>query len=193
MVVASPAWAAEAPVGFVYAQRGAVDLERAGQSRRLHLADQLQPGDLIVTETDSRVLIELNDGSTLALGADSRLRLKELLFDRDSGVFNGEITLKRGTLRAALSHRDRPRDFRVATPNAAVSSGGADWIMVAGEAGTSVFVVAGQVQVAGADGEVTVELAPNLGTEVAIRGAPTPPERWGQARIQRVIARTNVP
>ena len=189
-VMCSPVWA-EQPLGFVFNQLGAVDLERAGQTRRLHRGDELAPGDRIVTETDSRVLIELNDGSTLALGGESALRLTALTFDRDAQGTNGEITLERGILRATLSHRDWPRLFRVATPSAALLSAGAQWIIETGEAGTAVFVLKGEVEVGGAG--MLKRVVADQGIEVPPGDLPSQPAPWGQARIERVIARTNVP
>ncbi|MEM7224685.1 MAG: FecR family protein [Pseudomonadota bacterium] len=182
---------ADKPVGFLFSQRGGVDLERAGKVQRVHPGQELLVGDRVMTDVDSRVKIELNDGSTLSLGGHSTLILKQLSFEPQAKVFNGEIGLERGILRVFLSRRERLRVFRVSTPSAALLSAGAQWIIEAGQAGTAVFVLEGEVEVAGAG--MLKRVSADQGIEVPPDGLPTTPARWGQARIERAIARTDVP
>ena len=180
----------EQPVGFVAAQRGAVDLERAGRKTRIRLGHELRAGDLVVTETDSRVRISLNDGATLSLGAGGRLRLAELAFDPQAKVFDGELGLSSGLLRAVLGQG--PRSLLIRTPSAVVALEAGDVLVTAGEDSTSVYVIAGAAQV-GDGHDVAQGLTPGFGSEVARGAPPSAPAPWGRARLERAIASSSLP
>ena len=62
-----------------------------------------------------------------------------------------------------------------------------EWVVEATGAGTAVFSIEGPVAVLSPLGSVT--LATGDGTDVRLGAAPTQPVQWGQARVDRTLAR----
>lgn len=190
IAINAPASAAEKEaVGQVVRQQGPVTALRDAVPRALRLGAPVYRGDRIITGTDSKVEIEFPDGSTLSIGASSDVEIEEFT---QVGRRQGSLSLLLGIIRTSLS--DLWADgFEVRTRAAIASVRSTDWVSEAREDKSSIFVVAGSVEVTGLAEGTRVLLGQDEGTDVEIGGAPTPPKRWGSARVEDVLARTRLP
>jgi FecR protein len=174
--------AAPQQVGSVEDVRGEAFADTRDKRRTLTRADPLFLTDIVVTGTDSRLVLHLGSATTLRLGASAHLTI-------DAFVVNvgGEITLQSGPILF-----DRPEDAPKTDMQFHSSFG---LIAVRGTrffAGPSnnvfgVFVARGSLAVSAAGTQVIVEAG--QGTNIAQPGAaPTPPAPWGEPRIQSAMA-----
>jgi len=188
IAAASPAAAADSDaVARVVRQHGPVTVLRAAVPRPLYIGAALYRGDRIVTGGDAKVEVEFGDGSTLAIGPDTDVEVTEYAPDG-----RGRLTLLIGIIRTNLSEL-WSGGFEVWTQAAIASVRSTEWVTEAYEDRAAVFVVSGVVTVAGTADGTKVSLAEGEGTDVSVGGAPTPPKRWGSARVEDVLARTRLP
>jgi hypothetical protein len=152
----------------------------------------VEPGDHVVTGPGARLEIRCGDGSTLALGESTTLSLA-ILEDRGGGLRQALLRLVEGIVRIALPEEHPWSRFDVVTPTAIASARSTIWIVEAKTGDTAVFVARGAVDVSNRTVPGTVTLRPGDGTDVPPMGPPTPPKRWGQARIDSALARTALP
>lgn len=194
LVSGSPAAAQTGKLaGHVAQQRGTVTALSDATPRVLHLGADLFLGDRIITGNDARVRIEFLDGSVLSVGARSQIEIADFAFDADGFGVRGVLSLLVGIVRSTLSG-DRWNDgFEVRSRAAVASVRSTDWITEVREDRTSVFVVDGTVEVASTGPGPAVQLGQGFGTDVPLGGAPSPPNQWGQVRVQDVLSRTQVP
>jgi hypothetical protein len=79
--------------------------------------------------------------------------------------------------------------FRVNTPQAIAAVRGTKWAVDAQESRTSVLVLQGRVAVRRTRGAGQVMLGPGEGVDVDPGGAPLVVKKWGQARVDALLAR----
>lgn len=180
-----------AAIGQVAQQAGSAIAQRGGDSRALFVGAPVLAGERIVTASDATLLIAFADGSRLTLGPDSVLVLTGLRRGA-GGALGGWIDLASGIVRLLLRPGERPDGFDVRTRAAVASVRATEWIVEARGSETDVFVLEGQVAVAGTTG-AAVLLNPGEGVTVREGAAPPPPSVWGAPRVQGVIARTRLP
>ena len=179
----------EDAVGQVVRQQGPVTALRQSVPRALRLGAPVYRGDRIITGVASKIEIEFSDGFALSVGSDSDVEIIE--FAR-GGRNRGSLSLLFGIIRTSLS--DLWTDGFVVRTRAAIASvRSTDWVSEAREDRSSVFVVSGSVEVTGVADGTRVLLSQDEGTDVKIGGAPTPPKRWGSARVDDVLSRTRLP
>lgn len=180
------------PVGHVVQQRGPVTALSDNEPRTLFLGAPVYPGDNILTGSDSRVRIEFADGSTLSVGAGSKVSIDSVVLDPNNKGVRGVISLVVGILRASLGRVPWTDGFEVETRAAIASVRSTDFIAEVRDDKTSVFVVEGQVAVAPA-AAAPVLVDPGFGVDVTPDGSAATVKKWGQGRVDDVIARTQVP
>jgi hypothetical protein len=142
--------AAAAPVivGSIAKVRGGASLLRDGQQTVLDGGEEVAAGDVVTTLADSRVRIALKDGSTLNLGELTRMTIAEFEFSAETMERKGAFDLKGGLLQAITAKAAPGSTFVIRTQNAVAATRSTDWIVNAGKADTSVFVLEGKVDVA---------------------------------------------
>lgn len=180
---------AEDAVGQVSRQQGRVTALREATARSLHLGAAVFQGDRIITAAAAKVEIAFADGSTLSLGADTQVDLESY---SPAARKQGTLRLLIGIIRTSLSNLWNG-GFDVRTQAAVASVRSTDWITEADEDHSAVFVVSGEVEVAGTAAGRTVRLTAGDGTDVDLGEAPSPPAQWGDARVEDVLARTRLP
>jgi hypothetical protein len=152
----------------------------------------LHEGDRVATGSGGRLEITADDGTVIVVGEETTVMLTRFVAPSDSGTGQGLLDLLEGILRLQL-----PRSwnrFEVITATAVASVRSTDWIVDAGKPGnTAVFVVQGRVEVENSARTSAVLLDPGFGTDVPAGGLSTMPKRWGQARVDAVMARTRIP
>lgn len=179
----------EESAGQVVQQRGPVTALSEGAPRSLYIGAFLRAGDRVRTGADARVRIELRDGSTLSLGANTEIVLSTYLPEDDG---RGVLTLLLGIVRTSLSGV-WSGGFEVRTRAAVASVRATDWITEIGGDRASVFVVEGSVAVRGTDDGAQVVLEEGFGVDVEAGQPPPPPKEWGASRVEQALARTRVP
>jgi ferric-dicitrate binding protein FerR (iron transport regulator) len=179
-----------AAAGLVTTVRGRATATRAGATIDLHQGAAVEVGDALRTHAGARLLVTLVDGSTLALGELSQLVLTTADAQPQGGaglVFD----LLDGIVRAVLGPA-RPDVFAVRGRVAVAAARSTDFIVETTARQTDVFVAAGEVAVSEVYGPGEAVLAAGDGIDV-VRGEPLRPVvRWGQRRIDDVLARTAV-
>jgi hypothetical protein len=190
---AVPAGAQEARViGDIGRVAGSVMLLRGAERLPASPGMALHEEDGIMTAAESKAEILIADGSIIVVGPDSTVSVAQFA-PREGGAGRALIELISGILRVTLSGRTPWESFEVRSATAVASVRSTDWIVDASRVKTGVFVVEGQVAVAGRQVEEHVVLDPGEGTDVLLGRAPTPPKAWGQPRIDGVLARTSLP
>lgn len=86
-------------------------IERGGVATSLNLGDDILAGDKIITGNSSRVLLHINDGSDIKIGADSSFRFQSASQPAASGIFQAELGLLSGAFRYT-TNRLRPQSKR---------------------------------------------------------------------------------
>jgi hypothetical protein len=152
----------------------------------------LHEGDRVATGPGGRLEITADDGTVILVGEETTVMLTRFVAPGNSGSGQALLDLVEGILRLQL-----PRSwnrFEVITATAVASVRSTDWIVDAGKPGTTaVFVAQGRVEVENSARTAAVLLDPGFGTDVPAGGLPTTPKRWGQARVDGVMARTRIP
>jgi len=179
------------PAARVVEQIGVVTALRGGQPRTLRLAASLFQGDHIVTGPQSRVRIELADGSLLSLGAGTRVALTTVAFDADGRGLRGIFKLVLGILRSSLSGVVWRDGFSVETRAAVASVRSTDFVTEVLSEKSSVFVVDGLVEVLPVQAPA-VPLVAGEGVDVPLGATRIEVKVWGQKRVDDVLARTRV-
>ena len=108
--------------------------------------------------------------------------------DQDGDGAPEGMRLDRG---AALVDADpaMARRFQILTPTAIASVRGTEWAVDAAAATTSVFVISGAVNVVARAGGAGVVLRRGEGTDVPAAATELRAVRWGQRRIDALLAR----
>ncbi len=80
-------------------------------------------------------------------------------------------------------------DFQILTPEAIAAVRGTTWAVEVEPGKTSVLVVAGKVEVQARRSGAAVSLGPGEGVDVAGAEPTLQVNRWGEARVRRLLAR----
>ncbi|WP_399681765.1 FecR domain-containing protein [Xenophilus sp.] len=123
---------AEAAAGFIKSAQGDVRvLGTDGTGRPARPGDRVLPIDRVSTGPDSGASLVLRDGTTLVMGPESRVDLKQFHFDpttQEGGIL---VSLLRGSMRmiTGLIGRTQPDAVRVETQTATIGIRGTDFIV----------------------------------------------------------------
>ncbi len=176
--------------GLVSGLSGHATATLDGATRTLHRGAVVHRRDSLATAAGARLKVTLADGSTLAMGENSRLVLTSIIDDagRGHGVV---LDLVAGIVRAILGP-SRPEIFEVRGRVAVAAARSTDFIVETESRRTAVFVAAGEVAATEIYGDDAVVLTAGEGIDVRRGDATGRPVRWGQARVDDVVARTMV-
>lgn len=184
----APAAQAADPIARVVGQDGvAFVIRSAAQPQALAVGAELQLDDEVRTGADGRVVVESDAGLRLVIGAASEVRIRRWLVDKPRNRIDVVLSMVTGILRLLGQPTDASRTVEVQTRAAVASVRSTEWIVEATGASTAVFSIEGAVTVLSPSGGVT--LGPGDGTDARLLGAPSAPVRWGQARVDRTLAR----
>lgn len=187
--------AAEPTVGEVVEKVGSVAVLRSGGSGRLSAGDPILENDLVVTGAEARARIRFTDGTTLAIGSGSQLAVVEYLREDAGNRRRGVLSLLIGIVRAVVAPDAERPGLDIETRVAVASVRSTDLVVESAVGGAAVVTLEGEVAVASRPpGPVeTVVLTEGMGTDVPPEGPPSPPARWGDARVAAFLDRTRVP
>lgn len=190
--------AAAATVGTIVRVQGEVEIVLAGTAVPALVGQTVDSAANIRSGADGKVLVELVDGSTVTLAADTVVSMAELVPASPGGFLSGIIDLVAGAVRvlAAPSPETRRLEVRTGMGVAAVRS--TEFFVETSPAGMAVFVWAGRVEVSPATAAMTVELAEGEGIDIkpspgdpAVLVMPNAPVKWGAPRIASIEERTS--
>jgi hypothetical protein len=189
LLLAPPTSAQSPPIGRVLAVKGGVFHERGASRTAATSGTLLQVGDFVVS-SDGRAKIQLNDGSILSLGENTRMRIGD--YQGTANNFTTRLTIDVGTLRALYNRTISQGRFEIETETAVAAVRGTDWLVEVTPGRTSVALLEGEVAVSGkgsAAGATVVLRSPGDGTDVNRDAGPTPVARWGAARFDSLRTR----
>lgn len=118
-----------ADIGQIKISKGAVTIDRAGQSMPGAIGARLQTADVVKTGADGSVGITMTDNSLLSAGPNSVLALDRYEFDSTTDEGRFDASLRKGTLavvsgRLARQSRDA---MTVRTPSAILGVRGTEF------------------------------------------------------------------
>ena len=132
-LLAAAAAAALADIGQIKVSKGAVTVQRGGQTLAASVGLRLQAQDTVSTGADGAVGITMRDNSLLSLGPNSILALER--FDFDAATLEGRFDseLQRGTLAVSSGRiaKQSPQSMTVRTPTAVLGVRGTDFVVAA--------------------------------------------------------------
>ncbi len=175
----------------VMRQTGPVTILRGGRDDRSTIGTVISADDQIVTGRNARLRLNCSGGIDATIGANSSLSVQQLTEADQSR--KAVLVLLEGILRITLAPSANRNSFELRTPTAVAAARSTIWTTEVLPAGTSVFVVEGTVSVNSRQSGASVLLEPGFGTDVAPNAAPTQPVRWGQARVESALRRTEAP
>lgn len=141
-----PALAASA-AGKVVRLKGTVSLNRNGEHKVLALNDEVMAGDVVTTLAESRLRIELTDGSIINLGELTRVTISEFAFSPETLSRQAAFDLQSGLMQAITAKAGSGSSFVIRTNNAVAATRSTEWIVEAKKAETTVLVQEGKVDV----------------------------------------------
>jgi hypothetical protein len=147
-------------------------VERQGAAAiPLHVLEPVYWQDLVRTEGNGRVKIELTGGTVLSVGARSQMRIVK----HDTASDQTEIELTAGSVRGQVVKLTKPgSSFQIKTQTAVIGVVGTDVIVIYTPNSTTVICLDGTVTVTSAAGG-SVTLQPGQSTAVPAGGAPGAP------------------
>ena len=108
---------------------------------------EVEDRDLVESQADSTTQIEMVDGSTLRLGADTRLLLSDYDIDDDKSVVAASIDLLSGWLRFAVAKLKKNARYELNTPTLIIGVRGTEGVIEAGNEQAGILLEEGLVDV----------------------------------------------
>jgi hypothetical protein len=125
------------PAGVVKIAQGQVAIERDGATQAAAPGLRVHAGDRIVTGSDGRIGITLDDNTLLSAGPNAVVVLDRYAFDSTTHAGVLDASVKRGTLAVQTGKiaKQSPEAVRFRTPNAILGVRGTSFAIDAGEGG----------------------------------------------------------
>ena len=123
--------ATTARAGTMKIVQGQASVTDAKGERALKPGDAVTSADRISTGADSAASMVLRDGTTMVLGANSRIDLKNFAYDSTTQEGNVIVSVLRGSMRmlTGLIGKTRPESIQVTTPTSTIGILGTDFIV----------------------------------------------------------------
>lgn len=184
-------------IGTVSVVSGEVSFARNGAPVLLQRGDALSTGDVVVTGTAGRVVLRMNDGSAITLGADTELRIAEWRYISGADDNSALFELTEGVFRfiTGLITRQQNPDLMVRTPSATIGIRGTDfWGGYLDPDALDVLLIEGEhaLEIRNEQGAVLIRDA-GFGVTVSGDIVPAAPIRWGDAKLKRALESVALP
>lgn len=169
----------------IVAKSGKVLVKTAATKEWVEAAkDQtLAKSDLVKTEADSTVVLELPDKSSVTLKPKTEITIEELVWTNAAKKVG--INMSIGELRTIVQKVDTPSEFVVKTPTAISGARGTVFYVMFDGTNTRIFVTEGSVDFSNANGENTVVVITDMSAIASGDGSvSTPRELTGEERDQ---------
>jgi hypothetical protein len=135
MITALSSSASAQEAGHIKVSRGAVQIERAGQTTPAAVGAVVQAGDVVTTGADGSVGITFLDNSLLSAGPNSVLAIDRFAFDSTTHQGSFESSLRKGTLAVVSGKlaKQSPEAMKVKTPAAVLGVRGTEFLVRTGD------------------------------------------------------------
>ena len=186
---------AQERVGSVVHHEGTVLALRQQGSTPLITGAPVFADDRIFTNADARARINFTDGSALAIGPGSLVIISDYQYEQN-GPVDAAFSLFLGIVQGIVGPAAENGRFDIRTQMAVASARSTRFVVTVDEGGhqMAVFVIAGRVAVTPTEANLrTVELEEDFGIDIERGVTEAIPERWGSARIGRVLSLTDTP
>ncbi|MDX8390863.1 MAG: FecR domain-containing protein [Mariprofundaceae bacterium] len=120
------AHAALPEAGHVTYVRGDTWVVKEGQRLKLDYGSKVYTGDLVVTDEKARLKLIMADDSTVYIGRNSRIRIKDYSM-KDDSLSNGVFNLLWGKVRFIVNKLNANNDFKIRTSTAVLGVRGTDF------------------------------------------------------------------
>ena len=122
-------------------------LPQSSGTEALNYSVRVYPKEIVDAST-GRTSLSFNDGTTLQVGAGSKVTLDEFIFDPKSGTLSGALDLGAGVFRYASGTLAKHNNLRLNTPVASMTVRGTNLVIRVEEGGeTRVDVIDGSIGV----------------------------------------------
>ena len=149
-----------AGVGVVTQTAGAVQLLRADAYVAAEQGVEIEEQDIVETGADASAQIDMEDGTVLKLGPDSRLAVSEYRLGADKGVLAAGLDLLSGWLRFAVAKLKPDSGYNIHTPVLTIGVRGTEGTIEADNDAGGLHLEEGEVQVSAADAPGAAAAAP---------------------------------
>lgn len=150
LALAAPAAAQQAGSGRVVEVSRDVRIDRGGAVERVAVGTPVAVGDVLRSGEGARAQIEFSEGTKIALGPNSVLRIEEILLRRNGTARKFAVSAVGGAFRF-LSGDSPDRAYTIRTPSATMGIRGTAFdIAVTGVEATDLLVFEGRVLFCGA-------------------------------------------
>jgi hypothetical protein len=168
-------WLREVPVtASVAVLQGSASVKRGDEKKSIALGDSLLPGDIVQTDKDSSVVLQLVDGSKLLVLKESELKLDRLGSFPKTGMAATELQLARGRVESQVKKfTGAASRYEIRTPMAQLGVRGTDFRVGVDEGSSSSEVLEGGVKASA--NAATVEVQKGFGTRIALGQPPSAP------------------
>ena len=135
LCLAAPPALAAADIGQIKVSKGAVEIERDGQTMPGAVGARLQTADVIRTGADGSVGITMSDNSLLSAGPNSILSLDRYAFDSTTSQGQFDTSLRKGSVSIVSGRiaKQSPDAMTVRTPTAILGVRGTTFAVVVNE------------------------------------------------------------
>ena len=181
-----------APAGSVVGLSGACVIESGGSRANARLGQPVQVGDAVDVPADGKLKLRMVDGSVVAVGSGSRVRVTTYGVDASGQRQEAKLALDQGVLRATVAPTQPPAGFEVDTAVGTAAVRSTDWFALATPGAMQVGVLAGAVVMTSDATHRAVTIPARWGARLEAGRDPVPPRVWSQAEFDAVIARTDV-
>lgn len=135
-------------IGVFTDVRGDTRIQRADEYLAAAPGVEVEQDDIVETGAAASAQVEMNDGTTLRLGADSRLLLADYMLDDDGHVVAAGLEVLSGWMRFAVSRlRVTDSRFDINTPTMTIGIRGTEGVVKAANERGGLFLEAGEVAV----------------------------------------------
>jgi hypothetical protein len=197
LLMASSAWPqSRESIGRVTAVEGQAKVLRQGQfaAEPLVLQKPVFQEDIIETEVASKVRITLTDATVISLGEQTRLELKQFLYDTRQQTHIVRLFISSGVFRATVKKLIPQSIFEAITPTAVAAIRGTDFMGEVTAISTAIVVLEGVVVTSNVRplfrGIAT--LTTGTGITVPADQPPGTPTQWSQSRIEALFKATTI-
>jgi len=184
--------AEDRPIGRVTVLVGTAQVHDDRGERRLEPGHKIQGNERLVTAANSRVVLELEDGSRIVVGGDTDCLMKHVIPPAAARKSDGLLIVGKGVVRLILRPEQDWGGFGAQGETALASVRGTDFLIEASADNTAFFVVEGKVSVSGLAGGF-VTLAAGEGSDTPRGAPPSDAKRWGSGRVDALLARVALP
>jgi len=181
-------------IGTVTASEGFPNVVRLNQTYILDKQARIYEGDIVTTDSKSRLNIIMIDGSALSFGTSTKFVFHQYARRGINSRIDAKLAFTTGTFRARTSGADQlvePK-FEIRTPLAVIDARHADFWggFLFSDKDLDVTLIKGDsIDVANSHGSVEITTA-EYGTTIQAGSAPQSENRWSQRKLDQALKST---